>query len=265
MIISDILKKSENELNFVEAVSLVGGQHLKEHLIQARKFFHNRLKKLNKNDFEGQGTCYYYLLKIDLTRSLTTETEGQKKLFNNMTLAFEKQEIQIIKNYKKDKSLLNKMQSIAFYKLMEGYYSSIEYLFDQHDAIEAVEKSYEIKMTFRKYRFWLEKQYSKWAEYFLLNITCRYGNSFGRWGLTGVFFIIIFGLLYWVSDLNHSMVIDHGGQFYNYFYYSVVTFTTLGFGDIIPISGLQKFFTGIEVFLGYVQLGLFLTLIQKKL
>lgn len=41
-------------------------------------------------------------------------------------------------------------------------------------------------------------------------------------------------------------------------YLSVVTITTLGYGDIVPITPLARFFTGIEALGGIVLIGLFL-------
>jgi hypothetical protein len=41
-------------------------------------------------------------------------------------------------------------------------------------------------------------------------------------------------------------------------YLSVVTITTLGYGDIVPITSLARFFTGIEALGGIVLIGLFL-------
>jgi uncharacterized membrane protein YtjA (UPF0391 family) len=50
------------------------------------------------------------------------------------------------------------------------------------------------------------------------------------------------------------------------FYFSVVTFTTLGFGDIIAGShGLARMLVITEVSLGYISLGVLISLIMKKL
>lgn len=38
-------------------------------------------------------------------------------------------------------------------------------------------------------------------------------------------------------------------------YYSIITFTTLGFGDVTPITGLAQFFVTSEVVTGYLMLG----------
>ncbi|HHO55300.1 MAG TPA: two pore domain potassium channel family protein, partial [Trueperaceae bacterium] len=53
-------------------------------------------------------------------------------------------------------------------------------------------------------------------------------------------------------------------NFLNSLYFSFVTFTTLGFGDISPISSIAKFLVILEVFIGYLMLGLLVTIISKK-
>jgi len=49
------------------------------------------------------------------------------------------------------------------------------------------------------------------------------------------------------------------------FYYSVVTFTTLGFGDIIPQNSTAAIWVTIEVILGYIMLGGLITIFASKL
>lgn len=49
-------------------------------------------------------------------------------------------------------------------------------------------------------------------------------------------------------------------------YYSVVTFTTLGFGDIVPIGHFwARFFVVLEVILGYIMLGGLISIFANKL
>ena len=52
---------------------------------------------------------------------------------------------------------------------------------------------------------------------------------------------------------------------YSPLYYSVVTFTTLGYGDALPKTVVAQAFVIAEVILGYVMLGGLLSLISNKL
>ena len=48
------------------------------------------------------------------------------------------------------------------------------------------------------------------------------------------------------------------------FYYSIVTYTTLGFGDITPKHWLGEIIVISEVIMGYVTLGLLLSILANK-
>ena len=54
-------------------------------------------------------------------------------------------------------------------------------------------------------------------------------------------------------------------NFLTMFYYSVVTFTTLGFGDIIPKTSTAALCVTVEVIIGYVMLGGLITIFASKL
>ena len=105
--------------------------------------------------------------------------------------------------------------------------------------------------------------------------TSRYGESFAHWGMTNLVTVLIYTVLYFlvgefISQPTHAMVIANGellsgGGPFNYLYYSIVTFTTLGYGDIFPVTLFEKIIASIEVIQGYVMLGVFLTILQKRL
>ena len=48
-------------------------------------------------------------------------------------------------------------------------------------------------------------------------------------------------------------------------YFSVVTITTLGYGDLSPISGIGKTIAGIEALLGVILMGVFLLVVSNQL
>lgn len=71
----------------------------------------------------------------------------------------------------------------------------------------------------------------------------------------------LFALIYFI---NSSSLKDFDGSFLTAFYYSVVTFTTLGYGEIIPITDFAKVIVILEVLFGYVTLGSFIFLIGHR-
>ena len=48
------------------------------------------------------------------------------------------------------------------------------------------------------------------------------------------------------------------------FYYSIVTYTTLGFGDVTPASVAGMLVVAAEVICGYVTLGLLIAILANK-
>lgn len=81
-----------------------------------------------------------------------------------------------------------------------------------------------------------------------------------------LFVIFIFALLYWILNIpfNHG---DKISQlcFSDSLYFSVVTITTLGYGDISPSGGVGKLLTGSEAVFGILILGLFLNSLSHTL
>ncbi len=54
------------------------------------------------------------------------------------------------------------------------------------------------------------------------------------------------------------------GNFITCLYYSTVTITTLGYGDISPISPIAQFLVILETVLGVITIGLFLNALSLK-
>jgi uncharacterized protein YjbI with pentapeptide repeats len=92
-------------------------------------------------------------------------------------------------------------------------------------------------------------------------LTSDCGRSLLRWTLWVLAVTVIFAMLY-------SMVgIDYGRYrtLFSPLYYSVVTLTTLGYGDVVPASGGAQVIAAIQAVLGYVGLGGFLSILANKM
>jgi len=104
---------------------------------------------------------------------------------------------------------------------------------------------------------------------FLWGITCDYGRNIWQWAFVSLLISLLFGsiiLLYRDSFLckTANEQLDH---WYNAFYYSILTFTTLGFGDLTPklTSFLAQSVIIVEVILGYIMLGGLVSILINKL
>ncbi len=101
-----------------------------------------------------------------------------------------------------------------------------------------------------------------------------YWNSLWVWALWCAFTVTTFAVLYsWdylVTGSDPSAVSlpigrELANPFWQCLYFSVVTFTTLGFGDVHPTSMYGMSLVMIEVVFGYVALGLFITMVGWRI
>lgn len=69
----------------------------------------------------------------------------------------------------------------------------------------------------------------------------------------------LFALFYWLLPPGQFRIPDAGGANYgDWVYYSIVTLTTLGFGDYTPCAAGSQWITAVEVLCGLVTIGFFL-------
>ena len=54
------------------------------------------------------------------------------------------------------------------------------------------------------------------------------------------------------------------GSFLDCLYFSVVTFTTLGYGDFQPVVGLSRFFVSLESIIGAITMALFVYTFARR-
>lgn len=87
------------------------------------------------------------------------------------------------------------------------------------------------------------------------------GRSLVRWGAMTVMVALLFGVLYTMVD------IDYGSNetALSPFYFSVVTITTLGYGDVLPASLAAQILVMIQVAVGYMMLGGVLSIFATRM
>jgi uncharacterized protein YjbI with pentapeptide repeats len=91
-----------------------------------------------------------------------------------------------------------------------------------------------------------------------------YGRSLWRVLAFGVGFVALFGAIFghWHQLLNYD---NSANTPFSPFYFSIVTFTTLGFGDVRPNNLAGEILASSEVLIGYITLGLLIAVLAEKL
>jgi len=127
--------------------------------------------------------------------------------------------------------------------------------------------SQQFKLFLQDQDFLEEFLEKKWGKniFFIWWILADCGRSLGRWAGWSFLLALLFAFFFWHLGPDSFDTEHLEFNFLNMFYYSVVTFTTLGFGDIIPKTTTAAMCVTIEVILGYVMLGGLITIFASKL
>ena len=252
-------------MDFQEAIRKIEERGDFNRYAEVKPAFEEQLKTLKPNDHTERGLCYYYLLVSYLKAQLVHETEESIEYFEQMDKEFLEQ----AKFYTAHKQKFTKGEIRDFYRLMERCYNSLEFLYQRHDFKARRALAYDRKMRFRKSTFLFNGEYASYAEYEFLEITCRYGTSITRWALTVLAFMLFAALSYMIIDTffvaASQRMIPEGANLFDYFYFSIIILTTVGLGDIVPMSIEGKMMVAGEAFFGFIMLGVFMGMMQKKL
>lgn len=149
--------------------------------------------------------------------------------------------------------------------------------FDKHTKVKGLDTSaanFADKPLFK--RFIEDEQYlahfrdehPRW--YWLWKVSCDCGRSIPLWAFWSFLLVLLFAWVYWgapplsLGTLHPKFDPEYQTWFTN-IYFSAVTFTTLGFGDVRPMNAVAQIVTTIEVFTGYVMLGGLISIFANKL
>ncbi|MBP1750220.1 MAG: ion transport 2 domain protein [Deltaproteobacteria bacterium] len=91
------------------------------------------------------------------------------------------------------------------------------------------------------------------------------GRSISRWSFCSGMLVMLFAIIYYFLGPPHFQIAFLPFGFLTTVYYSVVTFTTLGFGDFVPKTYDAAVFVMIEVISGYIMLGGLISIFSNKL
>jgi hypothetical protein len=148
-----------------------------------------------------------------------------------------------------------------------GEYEGTQFRLDSRNIDETSNPHFKRYVADQQYLRSLQGNYH--IVHWLWRWSSNCGRSIGLWALWLMLAIIIFWLIY-LFGFNNCFVFTNEQlgktlQWSDYLYYTVVTFTTLGFGDIVPSQPLAKFVVALEVLIGYVMLGILIGIGLNKI
>jgi len=91
-----------------------------------------------------------------------------------------------------------------------------------------------------------------------------YGRSLLRVAAISFGLAFIYGVIYRIFPgiLDYK---DSANSWFTPYYFSIVTYTTLGFGDVRPATLMGEIIVSSEVILGYTTLGLLLSVLAQSI
>jgi uncharacterized protein YjbI with pentapeptide repeats len=107
----------------------------------------------------------------------------------------------------------------------------------------------------------------RFALHFVNDRLWGHGINVKRLLLSGLLFVGIFAVICWISPAQYAVrneLTTRGLNAFEAAYYSVISFTTGGFGDIVPGNTVARVITAIEGLLGLVFLGFFTAAIYRR-
>ncbi len=114
----------------------------------------------------------------------------------------------------------------------------------------------------------------KWCFSKVVDLLCGYGEKPENTVVFSLMLVLMCAVGYFLFGVNYDgqriefnptqSLLTNTEMFFLSLYYSVVTFTTLGYGDITPI-GITRVFAALEAFLGSFIIALFVVVFVKRM
>lgn len=132
---------------------------------------------------------------------------------------------------------------------------------------------YQSKLAFHRTLRGRKKFYS-----YAANIVCGYGEIPYRSFMLSLIIILVFALLYMITGINCANgIIGFRGLEDNFsimmlikniiycIHFSLVTFSTVGYGDLLPYNMTGVILTSIEILLGIIMIGIWTSTLVRKM
>jgi hypothetical protein len=151
-------------------------------------------------------------------------------------------------------------------KRAESTYRNLKLSLRNDGDYKKAGKFYYKEMTMRRKQYIKNKKYHYWLGNSFMWLSSGYGERWYQVLLLWVVAILLFGAIF---DATDSLARNENEpvEWYENYYFSGVTFTTLGFGDIHPVQSepLGQGLAMLEALLGTILMGLFLFTLARQI
>ncbi|WP_257300630.1 pentapeptide repeat-containing protein [Haloarchaeobius sp. FL176] len=158
------------------------------------------------------------------------------------------------------------------YSRAASVYTQLETLASTNAASGVASTCFRWRKDMQRKRYWDndgESSHRQWARYVfskLTNLSTRYGDS--PWRVVGWSFAVVgtSTLLFWLTDGVRSAQTAGVStpDWLAPLYFSLVTFTTLGYGDFQPANQCAQLLAGVEALLGSLLLALLIAVLGRR-
>jgi len=166
----------------------------------------------------------------------------------------------------------DKNERLDLFEQSEEIYRNLRRVTEDQGLFQLTGIFYQREMVMRR------KQWPRYSSKRILSklveLFCGYGEAPLRVIIFSMLIIFSFALIYFFLGIAHGDKViqflsmnsfgENAVNFLNSLYFSVVTFTTLGYGDLSP-HGWTRAFAAIEAFVGSFSLALFVVVFVKKM
>lgn len=225
---------------------------------------------LTKANLKGARLWHADLSNAKLIESDLTDADLWQARLNNTRLW--RADISKAKSLTKQNFLHKKNRFFSIYRVYEeGFIAAEEtyrdlkrYFINQGRYDDASWASFKEK-TMEKIRLRKTRDLS-YIPVALMGFLCGYGEKPQRIIFSSSFVIFIYAaIFYLLKAITQVSISEFTLNFGDYIYYSIVTFTTLGYGDIIPKAfTIYRLLAVSEAFLGAFMIGLFIFTLARK-
>lgn len=164
-------------------------------------------------------------------------------------------------------------EALVRFEEAEEIYRSLRQAYDSAGRFDNAGSFFRMEMTMRRMLLPPWSVGRVWSK--IVDLFCAYGESPPRVIGFSVLINLLCAIAYFVMGIKSAEgplrldlqagLADNVVAYLNCVYYSIVTFTTLGYGDITPTAGLLRALAAIQAFTGAFMMAMFVAVFGKKM